>query len=131
MQPIRFLNFTGTAPIYSGAVLTALNTRTTITIDWLKIAEAIGFGITLLSAFPYSSGQMAEHVPPAWKPYVLPVSFWGTILVYFWRAIPALPGNRPAGGAVGADEIKPAALVEPPPCPVCEKRKRAKKKAPK
>lgn len=105
-----------------------MNTKTTITIDWLKLAEAFGWLITALSLVPYSSGEIASLFPPAWKGSITIIFGTATVLTKVWRAIPGLPFNRPPGGAVGVAEIKPAALIDPPPCPVCAKRKKRTKK---
>lgn len=92
-----------------------MKAQTTITIDWLKLAEGIGWFITMLASVPYSSGEIALWFPPLWRPYISTIFLLATVGVKVWRAVPALPGN--------IWTPKPAAA---PPCPVCEKRKRAK-----
>ena len=105
-----------------------MNTQTTITIDWLKVAESLGWLVTMLAAVPYSAGEIANVFPPSWKSTIFWVFGAATVITKVWRAVPSLPFNTPPGGAVGIQEIKPVALIDPPACPVCEKRKRKPKR---
>lgn len=108
-----------------------MNRITTITIDWMKIAESLGWLVTALALVPYSAGDIALVFPPWAKPYILGVFGTATVLVKVWRALPSMPGNRPVGGAIGPEDVKPGALVDPPPpapCPVCEHKKHVKKR---
>lgn len=106
-----------------------MKAQTTITIDWLKIAEGIGWLIALLASVPYSNGQIATLFPPSWRGWVTGIFAGAAIAVNVYRAMPALPFNKPAGGAIGPEDIKPAALAATPTkCPACGHIKRKARK---
>jgi hypothetical protein len=56
-------------------------------INWKLLGAAIFSALTLLAALPYSLGDLATVIPPAWKPTMFLVSFSAALILRAWNAI--------------------------------------------
>ena len=60
---------------------------------FLKLSMAITSTLTILAAFPYELGGVAEILPTAWKPKVAIIGIVSTLGLRIWLAV--LPAFLP------------------------------------
>jgi len=55
-------------------------------INWKQVGVAVASVLAALSALPYSLGDIATVIPPAWKPKLFVVSAAAAIALRLWNA---------------------------------------------
>ncbi len=54
---------------------------------WTGVSAAIVSTLTILAALPFESGStLAGIIPQAWKPYIIVVGIFATLVLRIWNA---------------------------------------------